>query len=97
MAGTSELRSDFRFGTAKTYRTTVARRSHTLLLSLPSGISSLSGCARRLLTRNNIDEEVELIGLAQRLSYIRSRERPPLIRVGNDECPRSNLRNKDCV
>ena len=65
--------------------------------------ASLLGCTRsvarprpgRFLSWDNVDEEVKLVGLAEGLRNVCPRERAPLVRVGNDECTRGNLRNED--
>lgn len=67
------------------------RLQATRLLA-PSGTRDTG---KRLFAGNNVDEEVELVRLAECLGDVCPRESSPLVRVGDDECARCNLRDED--
>ena len=69
--------------------------SDCLLLGFPGCVLRSGSTARRFFTRHNINEEVELVGLAQSLRDVCAREGPPLVGIGDDESPSGDFCNED--
>lgn len=70
-------------------------RSWRTLLGSSCSIPDLCCTTGRLLSGDDVDEEVELVRLAEGLGYVGPGECATLVRVCNDVCAGRDLRNED--
>jgi len=52
---------------------------------------SNSFCAHPVFAWHDVDKKVKLVRLAERLCDVCPRQRPPFVRIRDDECPRGHL------